>query len=255
MARNEGLWPALRSYRTFIRPVLEYDLAIAALSPNQLEKLDNAQKGCIKMAFNRKTSKHSATIVPMVLADLPSIKLRARIPTQQPHPVINEKRDEEYDSRRTKFKAINCLRTKRIIDPILYLPAFPKDRHRLIKWRMHWLPSYSLKDCRCGQQAAHRTHFLHSPLLEPHMQELLDQFGTIPPLPYNIQPLDHILNSLPRSEVELAIGNWSKIWPALIHVLRKIDSLRHSDDIFDDDEPAPQEAMDIIPTTAAGTLE
>ncbi|KAG2222408.1 hypothetical protein INT45_009420 [Circinella minor] len=43
-----GLWPALRSYRTFIRPVLEYGIAIAALSTNQLTKLDNAQNACIK---------------------------------------------------------------------------------------------------------------------------------------------------------------------------------------------------------------
>ncbi|KAG2214771.1 hypothetical protein INT45_011889 [Circinella minor] len=191
------------------------------------------------MALNRKTSKHSATIVPMVLADLPSLKLRTytlqlkfaarlqtlpkRITTSNPvhqrfnklrnshnqprDPVatsIKEKRDEEYISRRNEFKTINCLRTKHIIDPILYLPSFSKDRHRLIKWRMHWLPSYPLKDCRCGHQAAHRTHFTHCLLLEPLMQDLLAKFGTIPLLPHNIQPLDHILNCLPRSEVGLA---------------------------------------------------
>ncbi|KAG2219315.1 hypothetical protein INT45_003137 [Circinella minor] len=38
-----GLWPALRSYCTFIQPVLEYRIAIAALSTNQLTKLENAQ--------------------------------------------------------------------------------------------------------------------------------------------------------------------------------------------------------------------
>ncbi|KAG2207617.1 hypothetical protein INT45_009763, partial [Circinella minor] len=268
-----GLWPALRSYRTFICLVLEYGLAIAALSPNQLEKLDNAQKSCIKMALNRKTSKHSATIVPIVLADLPSLKLRtrtlqlkfaARLQTlpvssmaksielsflwDQKHPnkqwkrittsnpvhqrfnklrnspnqprdtvatSIKEKRDEEYISRRNKFKTINCLRTK----------------------------------------PAHRTHFTHCLLLEPLMQDLLDKFGTVPLLPHNIQPLDHILNCLPRSEVGLATSNWSKIWPALIQVLWKIDFLSHPDDIFDDDEPAPEEAIDSIPTTTIDTIE
>ena len=227
---------------TFIRPVLEYDLAIAALSSNQLEKLDNAQKGCIKMALNRKTSKHSATIVPMVVADLPSIKLRTRtlqlkfvarlqklpvssmakpielsLVRDQKHPshhweritasspvherftklrnshnqprdpvatAIKDRRVEEYNSRRDKFKTINSLRAKRIIDPIVYLPAFSKDCHRLIKWRMHCLPSYPLNDCRCGYQAAHRTHFSTYLLLEPLMQDLLDKFGTIPSLSY-----------------------------------------------------------------------
>ena len=147
------------------------------------------------------------------------------------------------------------MRTKCIIDPILYLPAFSKDRHRLINWRMHWLPSYPLKDCRCGHKAAHRTRFSTCLLLEPLMQELLDEFDTIPLLPYNIQPLDHILNSLPRSEVGVAIGNWPKIWPALIQVFRKIDFLSHTDDLFDDDGPAPEEAMDIISTTAINTFK
>ena len=87
------------------------------------------------------------------------------------------------------------------------------------------------------------------------MQDLLDKFSIIPSLSYNIQPLDHILNSLPRFEVGLAMGNWPKIWPALIQVLRKIDFLSHPDDLFDDDEPAPEEAMDIIPTTAIDTVE
>ena len=39
----------------------------------------------------------------------------------------------------------------------------------------------------------------------------------------NIQPLGHILNILPRSEVGFAMGNWPKICPALIQVLRKVD--------------------------------
>ncbi|KAG2212193.1 hypothetical protein INT45_002772 [Circinella minor] len=120
---------------------------------------------------------------------------------------------------------------------------------------MHWLPSYPLQDCRCGHQAAHRTHFTQCLLLEPLMQDLLDKFGTIPLLPHNIQSLDHILDSLPRSEVGLAMGNWSQIWLALIQVLRKIDFLSHPDDIFDEDEPAPEDAMDSIPTSALDTIE
>ncbi|KAG2226293.1 hypothetical protein INT45_005965 [Circinella minor] len=87
------------------------------------------------------------------------------------------------------------------------------------------------------------------------MQDLLDKFGTVPLLPYNIQPLDHIFNSLPRSELGLAMGNWSNIWPVLILVFRKVDFLSHPDNLFDDDEPVPEEAMDIIPTTANDTIE
>ena len=40
-----------------------------------------------------------------------------------------------------------------------------------------------------------------------------------------------------------------------MQVFRKIDFLSHPDDLFDDDEPVPEEAMDIIPTTAIDTIE
>ena len=214
------------------------------------------------MALNCKASKQSATIVPMVLADLPSMKIRARtlqlkfesrlqtLPTfttarsielsflwdkHQPDqqwkkitinnplhqryntlrnntnpskfPVtkaINEKRDEEYISRRNRLKTIKCMRNKRIIDLILYLPAFSKDRHRLIKWRMYWLPSYPLKDCRCGHKEAKREHFSSCPLLTTLLLDLTNKYGTIPLLRYPMQPIDFIINNTPRSELGLS---------------------------------------------------
>ncbi|KAG2228353.1 hypothetical protein INT45_011145 [Circinella minor] len=58
--------------------------------------------------------------------------------------------------------------------------------------------------------------------------------------------LDHILNLLPKSEVGLIMGKWKTVWPALIRVLREIDFLSHPDDIFDEDEPAPEEALEFL---------
>ncbi|KAI7853169.1 hypothetical protein BDC45DRAFT_511480 [Circinella umbellata] len=267
-------------------------------------KLVNAQNRCVEMALNRKASKQSATIVPMVLADLPSMKLRARtlqlkfaarlqtllassmarsveltflwdnkqpnkqwktittnnrihqrynklrnsdVPPINPvHQAITEKRNEEYTSKRNKFKSISCMRINRIIDPILYQPAFSRDRHRLIKWRMHWLPSYPLKDCRCGHKEARREHFATCPLLQSLLLDLTNKFGAIPELPPNMHQLDHILNLLPQSEVGLVLCKWKTVWPALIRVLREIDFLSHPDDIFDEDEPAPEEALEFL---------
>ncbi|KAI8137927.1 hypothetical protein BJV82DRAFT_674214 [Fennellomyces sp. T-0311] len=34
-----------------------------------------------------------------------------------------------------------------------------------------------------------------------------------------------------------------KAWPALLHVLRKVDKLSHKDAQYDDDEPAQEEAL------------
>ena len=135
------------------------------------------------------------------------------------------------------------MRINRIIDPILYQPAFSRDHHRLIKWRVHWLPSYPLKDCCCGYKEARREHFAICSLLQPLLQDLLNKFGTIPELPFNMQQLDHILNSLPKSEVGLVLGKWKTVWPALIRVIREIDILSYPQKIFEDDEPAPEEAL------------
>ncbi|KAI7850567.1 hypothetical protein BDC45DRAFT_572804 [Circinella umbellata] len=114
------------------------------------------------------------------------------------------------------------MRINRIIDPILYQPAFSRDRHRLIKWRMHWLPLYPLKNCRCGHKEARREHFATCPLLQPLLTDLINKFDTVPELPPNMDQLDHIINLLPKSEAGLIL-----------------------DDIFDEDEPAPEdEAME-----------
>ena len=73
---------------------------------------------------------------------------------------------------------------------------------------------------------------------------ILNKFGTIPELPLNMQQLDHILNSIPKSEAGLVLGKWKTVWPALIRVLREIDILSHPEETFEDDEPAPEEALE-----------
>ncbi|KAI7856098.1 hypothetical protein BDC45DRAFT_533981 [Circinella umbellata] len=112
---------------------------------------------------------------------------------------------------------------------------------------MHWLPSYPLKNCRCGLPAAKREHYAICPMLQPLMNELLTVFGTIPSTSTELQPLDFIMNHLPRSEVGLTLGKWPKVWSALIRVLREIDRLSHPDDAFDEAEPDPEDALDITP--------
>ncbi|KAG2223908.1 hypothetical protein INT45_009360 [Circinella minor] len=132
-----------------------------------------------------------------------------------------------------------------MIDPILYLPAFSRDRHHLIKWRMHWLPSYPLKNCRCGVITANREHYGSCPLLLTLLEALKGAFGDIRSLRHEQQPRDYILNYLPRSEVGLTFGKRQTVWPALIRVLREIDYLSHPNDDYDTDEPAPENVMNV----------
>ena len=68
-----------RMYRTFVKPVLEYGLAITALSAKQKEKLNNAQKSCIKTALKRNRSTTFPTIVSLASTDLPSMQTLTRI--------------------------------------------------------------------------------------------------------------------------------------------------------------------------------
>ena len=79
------------------------------------------------------------------------------------------------------------------------------------QWGMHWLPSYPLKDCRCGYKEARRKYFANCSLLQPLLQYLLNKFVIIPELPFNMRQIDHVLNSLSKSEVGIVLGKWKTV--------------------------------------------
>lgn len=299
-----GLWAALRAYRTFVRPSLEYGLAIVSLRAPLVLRLQNAQNSCVKLAMNVHTDRRLPTIVQQVLTDLPSMRLRMRIlqlkfvlrtvelPTttmlrsislnwlekqrteavwrdiarcnplwkawrellknnpQTRHPtrkVIQQARDKELVTRREKFPSVNKLRPTRCVDPILYLPVSSRDRHRLIHWRMHWLPSFPPKDCRCGSPAAKRSHYLTCTLIQDELHTINMAFSNSSQAPSpssDTHIIDTILNSLPKHHSSLKSGKWSLTWPALIKYLRKVDYLSHPDSDDYGDEDAPELALE-----------
>lgn len=102
--------------------------------------------------------------------------------------------NKELQQRSTRFKAVARARQKRIWDPILYLPATTLQRHRLIKWRTHWLPSYPLGKCRCGLQTAHRDHYDIGGCtrIEPMVQQL---HGCLGPSIIANKPTEHIFST------------------------------------------------------------
>ena len=304
-----GIWAAIRAYRTFVRPVLEYGIAITAANQNEITRLENAQNGCIKRVMNYDAERQLPTIAIQTLADIPSMRLRLRIlqlkfvarlhelptstllrcvelsflrrsrtdkqwtaltsynpvhkvykkikknerNTSTTDPVkkaIKIKRDDEFSHRHEKFPSIAVLRNKRMVDPVLYLPASRLDRHRLVKWRMRWLPPFPSPNCRCGAQEIRREHYNTCYLISFEKEKLIATFGEIPELPLKMHFVDYILNSLPRHEVGLTMGKWKDAWPALIRYLREVDYLCHPDGDFDDIEPAPEEALSIPPPMA-----
>lgn len=145
--------------------------------------------------------------------------------------------------RSTRFKTVARARQERIWDPILYLPATTLQRHRLIKWRTHWLLSYPLGKCQCGLQIAHRDHYdidgctRIEPMIQ-HLHECLGQ-SLIANKPTETHLLDYILNLLPKTSGALKQGHWRHTWPALLDTLRDIDVLTHPEEDFDP-EPAAQ---------------
>ncbi|KAI8137221.1 hypothetical protein BJV82DRAFT_525617, partial [Fennellomyces sp. T-0311] len=202
-----GLGVSLRLYRTFIRPVMEYGLAIAKLTAALKTQLERTQQRCVRLALNvTDVTATTPTIIPLHLAALPDMSLRATIlqfkfvrrahelpPTtllasvvdsllrrqqldrewlamtrnklwveykqalHSPNPprypmkhTIRSHLTKELETRRQQFPSVARALPERRWDPILFLPASSQARHRLVKWRMHWLPSFPLKKCRCG---------------------------------------------------------------------------------------------------------
>ncbi|KAI8146846.1 hypothetical protein BJV82DRAFT_501395, partial [Fennellomyces sp. T-0311] len=75
-----GLGVSLRLYRTFIRPVMEYGLAIAKLTAALKTQLERTQKRCVWLALNvTDVTATTPTIIPLHLAALPDMSLRATI--------------------------------------------------------------------------------------------------------------------------------------------------------------------------------
>ncbi|KAI8071363.1 hypothetical protein BC940DRAFT_229462, partial [Gongronella butleri] len=72
-----GLNLALNIYRTFVRPMLEYGLAIVKPSPAERNALESAQTRCLRLALNvRNPTATTPTVMVQHLAALPSINFR-----------------------------------------------------------------------------------------------------------------------------------------------------------------------------------
>ena len=74
-----GIWAAIRTYRTFVHPVLEYGLVIAAANQYEIGCLEKVQDGYIKRVMNYDAACPLPTVVLKVMADLLSMRLRLRI--------------------------------------------------------------------------------------------------------------------------------------------------------------------------------
>lgn len=75
-----GLGVALQVYRTFIRPIFKYGLAIKHTTATHLKILESAQDRCIRLTNGvTDPEARTPTITAKAMADLPSMTLRACI--------------------------------------------------------------------------------------------------------------------------------------------------------------------------------
>ncbi|ORY89198.1 hypothetical protein BCR43DRAFT_539616 [Syncephalastrum racemosum] len=291
-----GLGAATRAYQVFVRPILEYGLAIASFSDTQhnTTRLERAQRQCLRLCMARSHQSNMGTVHIATMSGLPPMAYRRRrlqalfiaralslLPDTLLYSVIRNRRqpsrsfltspwsnllrsdtwatyrrfcrnpphpkaDPLAEALKHHLKAImdREIRTHVTLErgltrversPVLYLPCTRKERHRLIKWRISWLPPKPYMACACGAPEANRNHlFSACPLILPEVHNftaLLD-----PPPPASVNPLDFTLNQLPKT-IPLSLGRWQTLWPALLSLLRRIDQVT-SDGDFESEPPA-----------------
>ncbi|KAJ8655018.1 hypothetical protein O0I10_009223 [Lichtheimia ornata] len=185
---------AIRLYQQFIRPKMEYGLAITPSTKGQLKKLEQAQDQCLRWIFGGHSK--SSTKAFRHMANLPTMQDRvtnlgakflvrafslpddALLPIMKPlisnshvhlwHKLTTTNTiwshlpppPQEADRRtlKTTIKKmrldrfmemrddphsgvmLSFLRLTLTLDPILFLPMTARERSRLLRWRMGWLP-------------------------------------------------------------------------------------------------------------------
>ncbi|KAG0161979.1 hypothetical protein DFQ30_004622 [Apophysomyces sp. BC1015] len=121
-------------------------------------------------------------------------------------------------------------------DPVLLLPCTNLERHRLVKWRIAWLPpTYSDPPivCQCTQLKPNREHFRTCHLTSAAMDNLVLALRPYPPPDMHL--VDYALNLLPR-QVPSRFGLWINMWQRLLVVLHQIDQAT-SVDTFEPEPP------------------
>lgn len=290
-----GLFIALKIYRVFVRPIMEFAVAILGLNATTGTILDKTQAKCLNMTLNRSETLNAPPQALNIMACLPSLTTRVQIltfwfqyrlkkfipsfsllsclaythskdryapllwkrfeknklwlewsakTTFHPDEIINsfiEKEILKWCNKKPSSKRAN--RDTKGYDPILYYPCTNKERLRLIKWRLHWLPSFPLHTCRCGELSAKRNHYLSCPLMNEIITSLIlklpDDFQIEEDLDDNGAPTTHLLDRvlciLPPKISDTHNKHWESTWPLILRWINAIDWANHPEGTFDDD--------------------
>ena len=274
-----------RIYSQFIRPQMEYRLAIQILNTKTHTKvLTKTQTTCLRRIYGS-SSKTSSSAVMQHLVDLPTMASRVSVLqakflnrirwlpddalltqllpqlTITPHKTQYQQlkktklwkslpsQTEPYDKKQLKIainnmydtaltnhrngnkaKLLRACRDTRGVDPIVFLPMTYRQRSRLIRWRLGWMPN-GRPDVTCNncnnQNHLSRQHVIYC--LNAHIRLKV---------PYVVlDPISFKLNALPKSRPHNPNKRryWINFWNQLTQLMFDIDALCHGNDIFEPD--------------------
>ena len=124
------------------------------------------------------------------------------------------------------------------IDPILWLPMTTKERSRVVRWRIGFLPGKPVS-CWCQQEGAFTT--INHLMACFHVHSLLNVPHTI-----TIDPISHLLNKLPKKPPKQQHQKeyWIQTWPLICSLLYKIDYCCHpNEDFSSSEDPNPGQCL------------
>ncbi|KAI9287506.1 hypothetical protein BC943DRAFT_358032 [Umbelopsis sp. AD052] len=160
----------------------------------------------------------------------PSLPGQSTKTTTQHQKIVLAFRQEQLQRDRRDRVLMNGCRPSIGTKPILTAPATRKERSRLLRWRLDWLPGQP-RDCLCRQDRLTRKHVLECQLIPAHLWDTLPT----PPPDSNQNTIDFALSALTISPTSPP-----PYWSDLLSILRLVDRYVHSDTVFPE-EPAPGE--------------
>ncbi|EIE81222.1 hypothetical protein RO3G_05927 [Rhizopus delemar RA 99-880] len=216
MGLNRQGFPLLLSSRlfaAFIRPELEYGLAIAQLTRKDYDELNRAQDRCLRMLVGGHRT--ASTVVLRHITNLPSMSFRADTLVLKFCRRFEGLPDDCLLSLLAQSVPVSHLSRLRKRKIVLDCPSDVSSSSRLASWLRKPDP------CSCGLGDTSRSHLMVCTLVPSALWCCLP----VPPPGYVGHHIDYVLNLLPVS----AAARCPPYWSALCQILCHFDKICHPD--------------------------
>jgi hypothetical protein len=123
-------------------------------------------------------------------------------------------------------KMLQACRTDLHLDPIFIVPMTRKERRRLLRWRLNWLPGMK-SVCYCGGEMS-RNHVLVCTAIPDVYWDHIQRSS-----PNGSNPIDNVIKRLPTkqpttiAEKQQLLTYWHPLWTNLLNILFIVDQICH----------------------------